>query len=226
VQQGSGPPFPWADEWPEIRDHRVRAAFARVPREEFVDEPIRRWAGRDAPLPIGEGQTISQPFVVALMTQALGLSPGDRVLEVGTGSGFQTAILCELTAEPGLPAGHTVWSVERYAALAQRASAVLMRLGYRPHISVGDGARGWSEGALYHAIIVTAAAKAVPRPLVSQLLEGGRLVIPVGATPESQTLWLLLREPGRLVRRSLGPVRFVPLVSPVLDDPTQCIYFH
>ncbi|HXF60125.1 MAG TPA: protein-L-isoaspartate(D-aspartate) O-methyltransferase [Caldilineaceae bacterium] len=224
VRRGSGPPFPWANDWPEIYDERVRAAFARVPRAEFVDEPVRRWAGRDAPLPIGEGQTISQPFVVALMTQALHLKPGDHVLEVGTGSGFQTAILCELTAQPGRPPGETVWTIERHASLMRRAARVLDRLGYRPHLMIGDGAAGWPAGAPYDAIIVTAAAKAVPRPLVDSLRDGGRMVIPVGESPDDQVLWLLKLEQGRLLRRSLGAVRFVPLVSPVLDDPAQCLY--
>jgi protein-L-isoaspartate(D-aspartate) O-methyltransferase len=215
--------FPWAEDWPEIHDERVRAAFARVPRGEFVDERLRRWATRDAPLPIGEGQTISQPFVVALMTQALALGPGDHVLEIGTGSGFQTAILCELTAEPGLPLGHTVWSIERYVALAARAAELLHRLGYAPHLMVADGAAGWSEGAPYDAIIVTAAARAVPRPLWDQLIEGGRMVIPVGDDPDDQLLWLVRREEGRPLAVSLGAVRFVPLVSSILDDPTQTI---
>jgi protein-L-isoaspartate(D-aspartate) O-methyltransferase len=201
----------------------VRAAFARVPRAEFLDDEVRRWAGRDAPLPIGEGQTISQPFVVALMTQALGLRRGDHVLEVGTGSGYQTAILCELTALPTAPPGDTVWSIERYAALANRAAKVLERLGYAPHLMVGDGAASWHAGAPYDAIIVTAAAKAVPRPLLNDLREGGKLVIPVGDSPDDQLLWLLVRDGGRLVRRSLGPVRFVPLISPVLNDPAQVI---
>lgn len=217
------PPFPWADEWPEIHDVRVRAAFARVPRSAFVDAPLRRWADRDAPLPIGEGQTISQPFVVALMTQALELRPGERVLEIGTGSGFQTAILCELTALAGRRQGETVWSVERFAVLAQRAAAVLHGLGYAPHLMVGDGAAGWPEGAPYDAITVTAAARALPRPLYEQLRLGGRMVIPIGGAPDSQELWLIVREEGRLLRRALGPVRFVPLISPILDDPAQCI---
>lgn len=223
MPQAGVPSFPWADEWPEIHDQRVRAAFARVPREAFVDETLRRWAERDAPLPIGEGQTISQPFVVALMTQALDLHAGDRVLEIGTGSGYQTAILCELVDVSELPMGATVWSVERFVRLATRAAEVLQRLGYAPHFLVGDGAAGWPEAAPFDAVIVTAAARALPRPLWEQLRTGGRMVIPIGSTPESQELWLLIRGEGRLLRRPLGPVRFVPLVSPILDDPTQCI---
>ncbi len=212
--------FPWARDWPEITDPRVRAAFARVPREEFVDPALRKWADRDAPLPIGEGQTISQPFVVALMTQALQLQPGHKVLEIGTGSGFQTAILCELTATPeGVP-GETVYSIERFPSLAARAREILHRLGYRPHLAVGDGAAGWPEAAPFDAIIVTAAAAYLPRPLWEQLADGGRMVIPLGARYE-QTLWLLRKEGERMRRQWLGPVRFVPLVSPILRDPAM-----
>jgi protein-L-isoaspartate(D-aspartate) O-methyltransferase len=188
-----------------------------------VDESLRRWVDRDAPLPIGEGQTISQPFVVALMTQALKLQPGDRVLEIGTGSGFQTAILCELVVLAGGRKGETVWSVERFAALAQRAAEVLRQLGYAPHLLVGGGAAGWPAAAPYDAIIVTAAPSALPRPLYEQLRAGGRMVVPIGSTPDNQELWLVVREEGRLLRRPLGPVRFVPLVSPLLDDPSQVI---
>lgn len=223
MPQASALPFPWADEWPEIHDTRVRAAFARVAREDYVDAALRRWAARDAPLPIGAGQTISQPFVVALMTQALELQPGEKVLEVGTGSGFQTAILCELVAVAERPLGESVWSIERYTNLAERAAEVLHRLGYVPHLMVGDGAAGWADSAPYDAMVVTAAARAVPRPLYDQLRIGGRMVIPVGEAPDNQELWLIVREEGRLLRRALGPVRFVPLISPILDDPSQRI---
>jgi protein-L-isoaspartate(D-aspartate) O-methyltransferase len=210
---------PWLVQWPEIVDERVRAAFLTVPRDRFIDEEWRDLADRDAPLPIGEGQTISQPFVVALMTQALALKPGERVLEVGAGSGFQTAILCELTDGEGRPSGSTVYSVERFASLAERARAVLSELGYAPQLRVGDGAAGWPEAAPFDAIIVSAAAAHIPRPLWEQLAEGGRLCIPVGAHHNDQWLWLLCKEQGELRRVSLGPVRFVPLVSPLLDDP-------
>lgn len=213
---------PWIDGWPEITDPRVRAAFLRVPRSAFIPEQFRKWAAYDTALPIGAGQTISQPFVVALMTQALALQPGQRVLEIGTGSGFQTAILCELTAVGGEPLGARVWSVERYANLAETALATLHGLGYFPHVRVGDGAAGWEEAAPFDAIIVTAGATALPLPLWRQLGEGGRMVIPVGMSADEQMLWLLARERGKMVRRSLGPVRFVPLVSPILDDPAQC----
>jgi protein-L-isoaspartate(D-aspartate) O-methyltransferase len=218
-----GPPFPWADTWPEISDARVRAAFAQVPRDAFVDAAYRRWAERDAPLPIGEGQTISQPFVVALMTQALRPEPANRILEIGTGSGFQTAILCELTAVEDRPAGDFVYSVERYESLAQRAAATLSSLGYAPHIQVGDGAAGWPDEAPFDGIIVTAAARCLPRPLWSQLAPGGRMVIPIGGEYGEQTLWRLEKSGDAMQARALGPVRFVPLISSLLEDPEQCL---
>jgi protein-L-isoaspartate(D-aspartate) O-methyltransferase len=151
------------------------------------------------------------------MTQALRLQPGDKVLEVGTGSGFQTAILCELTRQPDHSPGETVWTIERFPALAERAAETLARLGYAPHLRVGDGAAGWPEAAPFAAMIVTAGAPAVPRPLWEQLDEAGCLVIPVGTVPNGQTLWRLEKRGQRMLRRSLGPVRFVPLISPILD---------
>jgi protein-L-isoaspartate(D-aspartate) O-methyltransferase len=166
-------PFPWADQWPEIVDPRVRAAFAVVPRRAFLDAHMARFADQDAPLPIGEGQTISQPFVVALMVQALAIQPGDKVLEIGAGSGFQTAILCELAATEGdsTRGYQTVYAVERSPALADRAAAVLASLGYAPHLRVGDGALGWPEAAPFAAIIVSAVAPHVP-PLVGTTRRG------------------------------------------------------
>jgi protein-L-isoaspartate(D-aspartate) O-methyltransferase len=214
---------PWVEGWPEIYDDRVRAAFGRVTRERFVVAEMVPWATSDIALPIGEGQTISQPFVVALMTQALYLQPGTKVLEIGTGSGYQTAILCELTDVPGQPLGSTIWSVERHVSLAEEARSLLGKLGYFPQIYVGDGAAGWPVAGPYEAIIVTAGAPAVPLPLWDQLAEGGRLVIPVGALDESQELWRLSKERGRMVQERLGPVRFVPLLSPILQDPRQRI---
>ncbi len=188
-----------------------------------MEPAYRQWAERDAPLPIGEGQTISQPFVVALMTQALGAQPGQKVLEIGTGSGFQTAILCALTAEAGQARGRTIYSVERYALLAQRAAAALASLGYAPHLRTGDGAAGWPEAAPYDAIIVSAAAKCLPKPLWEQLAPNGRLVIPIGGEFGEQTLWRLQKIGDTMQRRVLGPVRFVPLVSARLNDPKQCV---
>lgn len=215
--------FPWAQIWPEIRDARLRAVFARVPRERFVPSLLRQWADRDAPLPIGEGQTISQPFIVAWMTQALRLQPGEKTLEVGTGSGYQTAILCEMTAQPGETPGEQVYSVERFATLSQQAAVVLAELGYRPHLLVGDGALGWPDAAPFDAIIVTAAPAFLPRPLWDQLAEGGRMVIPIGREPETQSLWLIVKARGHLRARNLGDVRFVPLVSPHLNNPAMWV---
>jgi protein-L-isoaspartate(D-aspartate) O-methyltransferase len=214
---------PWLHGWPEIYDGRVRAAFSRVPRPAFVGDELQEWATCDTALPIEEGQTISQPFVVALMTQALELQPGLRVLEIGTGSGYQTAILAELSTRPDQVLGENVWTVERNATLSSDAGQRLRALGYRPHFAVGDGAAGWPAAAPYDAIIVTAAASALPRPLWDQLFEGGRLVIPVGPPDVGQVLWLVTKHEGQMVRRQLGGVRFVPLISPILDDPRQRI---
>jgi protein-L-isoaspartate(D-aspartate) O-methyltransferase len=214
-------PFPWADQWPEIVDPRVRAAFAVVERRAFLDAHLARFADQDAPLPIGEGQTISQPFVVALMLQALDIQPGERVLEIGAGSGFQTALLCELAATAGDVRGETVYAVERHRALAGRAAAVLDSLGYAPQLRVGDGALGWPEAAPFAAIVVSAAAPHLPRPLWAQLAEGGRLILPVGAQADDQQLWLVRKLAGQMQIERLGGVRFVPLISPLFDDPDQ-----
>jgi protein-L-isoaspartate(D-aspartate) O-methyltransferase len=213
------PSFPWEKVWPEIRDANVRAAFAAVDRARFVDLDLRPLAVRDVPLPIGEGQTISQPFVVALMAQTLALQAGERVLEIGTGSGFETAILCELTAAPDQPLGATVFAVERLATLAQRAAATLHQLGYAPHLRVGDGAAGWPEAAPFAAIVVSAAASHVPMPLWEQLAEEGRMILPIGGEEWEQELWLVRKFEGVMQIKRMGGVRFVPLISPLLDDP-------
>jgi protein-L-isoaspartate(D-aspartate) O-methyltransferase len=201
----------------------VRAAFAQVDRARFVPDTLRDQANDDAPLPIGEGQTISQPYVVALMVQALALRPRDRILEIGTGSGYQTAILCALARQNGDVPAEQVYSVERSATLAARAAAVLATLGDVPNLAVGDGAAGWPEAAPFDAIVVSAAAAWLPRTLVAQLADGGRLVIPVGAAPDDQGLWLIERHGAQIESTYLGPVRFVPLLSPLLDDPTNRI---
>ena len=160
-----------------ITDPRVLTAMGRVPRHRFVEEALAARAYGDYPLPIGEKQTISQPYMVALMTQALELVGGERVLEVGTGSGYQTAILAELAAK--------VYSVERIRSLADRARAILEELGYyNVLIRVGDGTLGWREEAPFDAVLVTAAAPEVPAPLVEHVKPGGRLVIPVGGSTE------------------------------------------
>lgn len=188
-----------------ISDQRVLEAMLRVPRHEFAPEKYRDQAYEDHPLPIGEGQTISQPYIVASMLKTLALAPTDRVLEVGTGSGYLTALLAELAAE--------VFSMERHAALADAARELLGRMGYpNVRIIVGDGSRGFVEGAPYDAIIVSAAAAEVPRSLLEQLAESGRLIIPVGPA-DSQQLQLIRMENGQ-PRIGLHELcRFVPLVS-------------
>ncbi len=191
-----------------IDDERVLAAIESVPRHEFVDAGLTREAYANRPLPIGHGQTISQPYIVALMTQLLAPDPGDRVLEIGTGSGYQAAILAELECE--------VYTVEIVPELAERAAETLRRLGVRGvHQRVGDGYEGWPEHAPYDGVIVTAAPERVPDALVQQLRPGGRLVIPVGARDAVQTLQLFEKKPdGSLVERDVIPVRFVPMVHP------------
>jgi len=186
-----------------ISNPRVLAAMGRVPRHEFVPAELRRDAYRDGPLPIGHGQTISQPYIVALMTELLDLRPESRVLEIGTGSGYQAAVLAELASE--------VYTVELIPALAQQASETLG--GYRNvHGKVGDGYLGWSEAAPFDAIIVTCAPDNVPPKLIGQLREGGRLVVPVGDSGGTQQLYVLEKISGMIQQRSVAPVRFVPMV--------------
>lgn len=188
-----------------IRDTRILNAIGEVPREQFVDNSLRSEAYRDNPLPIGEGQTISQPYVVALMTEALSLTGKEHVLEIGTGSGYQTAILCCLARD--------VVSIERFAELADDAERRLCALGCKNYaIYVSDGTKGWPSKAPYDAIIVSAAAPRTPKPLLSQLAKGGRCVIPVGSR-ESQSLLCLQRKNDKTEQRDLGAVRFVPLVG-------------
>ncbi len=215
--------MPWESGWPEIHDVRVRTAFAQVDRARFVPADLRAQANDDAPLPIGEGQTISQPFVIALMVQALALQAGERVLEIGTGSGYQTAILCALVRQLGGAPAQSVYSIERSATLARAAAATLAASGCTPQLAVGDGVAGWPEAAPFDAIVVSAAAAWLPRTLVDQLAIGGRLVIPVGANPDEQELWLIQRHSAQVELTDLGPVRFVPLLSPLLDDPANRI---
>ncbi|HCE16798.1 MAG TPA: protein-L-isoaspartate O-methyltransferase [Anaerolinea thermolimosa] len=186
-----------------IRDKRVLEALRNVPRHLFVPPEERRYAYHDGPLPIGEGQTISQPYIVAVMTELLELQGDENVLEIGTGSGYQAAVLGRLA--------RTVHTVERYARLAQRAEEILRSQGINNvFVHVGDGSLGWPAHAPYHAIVVTAAAPVVPPALLDQLLPGGRLVIPVGG-PEGQMLERWVRKADHLEREVLFAVAFVPL---------------
>jgi protein-L-isoaspartate(D-aspartate) O-methyltransferase len=188
-------------------DARVLRAMQQVPRHQFVPEGERRHAYDNRPLPIGHGQTISQPYIVAIMTDLLNLEPGDRVLEIGTGSGYQAAVLAEMSA--------AVYSIEIIPELAERARDVLDRLNYRQVTTrVGDGYFGWKEQAPFDAIVVTAAADHVPPPLIKQLKPGGRMLIPVGSRFLTQQLVLVEKSTdGEVTTRLLLPVRFVPLTG-------------
>lgn len=190
-----------------IRDQAVIEAMREVPREKFIDENLAEVAYGDHPLSIAGGQTISQPYIVAYMTEALELSRTDRVLEIGTGSGYAAAILSRIVT--------TVYSVERLGALAQSARERLARLGYRNIIiHEGDGTLGWAKHAPYDAIVVTAGAPHVPQPLLEQLAPGGRLVIPVGMSADVQMLVRVRRAgEGDYRTEELCAVRFVPLIG-------------
>jgi protein-L-isoaspartate(D-aspartate) O-methyltransferase len=189
-----------------IRDERVLAAMAKVPREEFVAENVRGRSYSDGALPIGHDQTISQPYIVAFMTEQLHAKPTDRVLEVGTGSGYQTAILAELVQD--------VYTIEIVEPLAKEASARLARLGYaNAHVKAGDGYQGWTEVAPFDAIVVTCAPDKIPAPLTQQLKDGGRMLVPVGTTMMDQQLYLLEKKNGELAQTAILPVRFVPMVG-------------
>ena len=194
-----------------IDDARVLAAMAKVPRHRFVPEGAAAQAYLDQPLPIGHDQTISQPYIVALMTQLARVGPEDRVLEVGTGSGYQAAVLGEIAG--------AVYTIEIVAPLAGQAARVLEELGYaRVRVRTGDGYAGWPEHAPYDAILVTAAPERVPAPLLAQLRPGGRLVIPVGPVHAVQELRVIEKQDdGRLRERVVTPVRFVPLTGEAAD---------
>lgn len=189
----------------DIRNRRVLAAMHAVPRHEFVPLQRRREAYEDTPLAIGYEQTISQPYMVAYMTEQLAAHREHRVLEIGTGSGYQAAVLSQLVAE--------VYSIEIVMPLAERAERDLQRLGYtNVQVRSGDGYCGWPEAAPFDAIIVTCAPERVPGPLIEQLKEGGRIVIPVGALHE-QSLYVLEKRGGKMAERDVLPVRFVPMTG-------------
>ncbi|HXG08702.1 MAG TPA: protein-L-isoaspartate(D-aspartate) O-methyltransferase [Gemmataceae bacterium] len=188
-----------------VKNERVLAALRKVPRHLFVPDDVRAAAYQDGPLPIGEGQTISQPYIVAFMTEALNPQPGQRVLEVGTGSGYQAAVLAELGAE--------VYTIELLPTLAAQAKERLERLGYRRvRVRTGDGYKGWPEAAPFDAIMVTCGADHVPPPLFEQLKPGGMMIIPVGPTGGEQWLRVITKGPeGQRQEQDVLPVRFVPL---------------
>jgi protein-L-isoaspartate(D-aspartate) O-methyltransferase len=188
-----------------IKDERVLAAMRRVPRHEFLPEAIRGMAYADNALPIGEGQTMSQPYMVAIMTELLGLTGTERVLEIGTGSGYQAAVLAELCSK--------VYTVERIKTIAEKARATLDQLGYRNvAIKIYDGTYGWKEMAPFDAIMVTAGAPEIPTPLVEQLNDGGRMVIPVGERFGQSLLKVVKTAEGTVIQRSI-PCVFVPLIG-------------
>jgi len=188
-----------------ISDERVLAIMSRVPRHEFAAEEYREQAYEDHPVPIGEGQTLSQPYIVAIMLEALSLNGSEKVLEVGTGSGYQTALLAELARE--------VYSIERHASLAHSAENVLRKLGYRNvSVIVGDGSQGLPDQAPFDAIIVSAAAPRMPSALFEQLQEGGRMIVPVGPA-HAQDLQLVRKLQSQPVVDNLEGCRFVPLIG-------------
>lgn len=188
-----------------VTDERVLTAMRKVAREEFVPTEMRKRSYADSALPIGYDQTISQPYVVAFMTEKLRLRPTDRVLEIGTGSGYQAAILAELAAQ--------VYTIEIVEPLGKRARETLKRLGYKNvEVKIGDGYQGWPAHAPFDAVIVTCAPDHVPQRLIEQTREGGRIVIPVGPRGV-QSLYLLEKREGKLIRRDVLPVRFVPMTG-------------
>jgi protein-L-isoaspartate(D-aspartate) O-methyltransferase len=187
----------------DIKNRRVLDAMATVPRHEFVPKAEWKFAYWDEPLPIGYGQTISQPFIVAFMTEQLDPKPTDRVLEIGTGSGYQAAVLSRLVAK--------VYTIEIIEPLAKRAEADLKRLGYdNVKVLAGDGYQGWPAHAPFDAVIVTCAPDHIPQPLIEQLRDGGRMIIPVGAL-ENQQLYLLQKHGTKIEQQAVLPVRFVPM---------------
>ncbi len=192
----------------DIKDAKVLQVMGKIPRHLFVDASLEDRAYEDYPLPIGEGQTISQPYVVALMTQALRVRASDRVLEIGTGSGYQAAVLAELVKD--------VYTIEIRKGLAEKAERRLRDLGYRNvKVKYGDGYFGWEEHAPFDAVIITASANHIPPPLIKQLKENGRLIIPLGSTVYFQTLTLAVKKKGDLELEQMASVAFVPMTGEV-----------
>lgn len=188
-----------------ISDKRVLEAMRKVERHRFVPKELERWAYDDNPLPIGEGQTISQPYIVAFMTEVLKLKQKDKVLEIGSGSGYQAAILAEIC--------DSVYTVEIFKTLTERSVSIFKELGYHNiFCKNGDGYQGWPEHAPYNAIIVTCSPTHIPQPLKDQLVEGGKMIIPVGKYP-FQNLVLLVKRNGKITQKKVMPVRFVPMIS-------------
>ncbi|MBI4689255.1 MAG: protein-L-isoaspartate(D-aspartate) O-methyltransferase [Nitrospirae bacterium] len=191
-----------------IKDKKVLDVMGRIPRHLFVEEYLKNRAYDDYPLPIGEGQTISQPYVVALMTESLKLKQTDRVLEIGTGSGYQAAVLAEIVKD--------VYTIEIKKGLAEKADKKLKALGYKNiRVKYADGYFGWEEYASFDAIIITASANHIPPPLIKQLKEGGRLIIPLGSTVYYQMLTIARKKKGELELEQISPVAFVPMTGAV-----------
>ncbi|HWR57899.1 MAG TPA: protein-L-isoaspartate(D-aspartate) O-methyltransferase [Thermodesulfovibrionales bacterium] len=189
-----------------MKDTKVLEVMGKIPRHLFVDEALKGRAYDDNPLPIGEGQTISQPYVVALMTEALKLKPGDRVLEIGTGSGYQAAVLAEIVKD--------VYTIEIKRGLAEKSERRLKDLGYKNvRVKFGDGYFGWEEHAPFDAIIITASANHIAPPLIKQLKENGRLIIPLGSTVYYQVLTLATKKKGEVYLEQMTPVAFVPMTG-------------
>jgi protein-L-isoaspartate(D-aspartate) O-methyltransferase len=194
-----------------VDDPRVLQAMLKVERHLFVPENYRHMAYADRPVPIGEGQTISQPYIVALMTYHLHLKPEDKVLEIGTGSGYQAAVLAELAKE--------VYSIEIIDELARTAQERLRQLGYtNVWVKNGDGFYGWKEYAPYDAIIVTCAAPSIPEHLVEQLTEGGRMILPLGSEPFHQSLTVLTKQGGKIEKQLISDVVFVPMTGEIEEE--------
>jgi len=195
----------WQIEERGVTDNRVLDAMRKVERHLFVPSELAAYAYADQPLPLGYNQTISQPYIVAFMTEALKLNPGSKVLEIGTGSGYQAAVLGEIC--------DSVFSVEIVSELGNKAKSLLKVLRYdNVFVKIGDGYKGWPEHAPFDAIIVTCAPTHIPEPLTEQLVEGGKMIIPVGET-NYQQLILMIKKKGRLIRQDVLPVRFVPMVD-------------